>query len=119
LNKLVLLAAILFTFVSGRSTDASSLYALYDFMASSLTSVSLAGSGTFAIDGAPSYTSGGELTSVSGNLNESPITGFSGSINFSSQRYDITFITASESATLQTSHPTRQSFPFLIARVSE
>jgi hypothetical protein len=71
MNKLVLLAAILLTLVSGRSADAASLYDFAFFEATVANSnFAISAYGTFAAD------SGGFIVSASGLIDGSPITGF-------------------------------------------
>jgi hypothetical protein len=92
MTRLVLFAAILFTFV-GRSADAASLF---DFTYTETSSVfSLIGpvsaSGTFTIDSGTNF-----LTSASGTVDGSSITDFQGSFNPISGTASINFYTATQ-----------------------
>jgi hypothetical protein len=70
-NKLALIAAIIFTLVSGRSADAASLYD-FSFMQATV------GNSNFAISAYGTFATNDEgfIVSVSGILDGSPITGF-------------------------------------------
>jgi hypothetical protein len=73
MNKLALLAAILFTLVSGRSAEAITIFSDYFFLYTPTGSSTVTASGEFTVD--PTFR---ELLSATGDINGSPITGVSG-----------------------------------------